>query len=69
MTLRRDDLNPEQLEHQRALDRSWVEAQWDLADPEFRAYLERSLGRLDTAEPAPLLTREEFLAKTKALDE
>ena len=34
-----------------------------------RAYLEESIGRLDAKEPAPLLTREEFLAQTKALDE
>lgn len=69
MALHREDLSPEQLEHQRALDRSWAEAQRDLADPQFRAYLEQSLRRLDTKEPVPLLTREEFLAQTKALDE
>lgn len=39
-----------------------------LADPEFRAYLDESIRRLDAKEPAPLLTREEFLAQTKALD-
>jgi len=69
VALRREDLSPEQLEHQRALDRSWTEAQRDLADPEFRNYLEQSLRQLDTKEPAPLLTREEFLAQTKPSDE
>ncbi len=69
MALRREDLSPEQLEHQRALDRSWAEAQRDLADPEFRPFLEQSLRRLDAKEPAPLLTREEFLAQTKVSDE
>ena len=69
VALRREDLTPEQLEHQRALDRSWAEAQRGLADPEFRAYLEASIRRLDAKEPAPLLTREEFLARTKVLDE
>jgi hypothetical protein len=69
MALRRDDLSPEQLEHQRALDRSWAAARRDLADAEFRAYLEQSLRRLDEKEPGPSLTREEFLAQTKALDE
>ena len=39
-----------------------------LADPEFRAYLDESIRRLDAKAPAPLLTREEFLAQTKALD-
>ena len=67
--MRREDLTPEQREHQRALDRSWAAAQRGLVDPEFRAYLEASLRRLDTKEPAPTLTREEFLAQTKALDE
>jgi hypothetical protein len=67
--LRRDDLSPEQLAHQRALDRSGAEAQRDLGDPELRAYLERSLQRLDTKAPTPLLTREEFLAKATAPDE
>lgn len=69
MALRREDLTPEQLEHQRALDRSWASAQRGLADPDFRAYLEDSIRRLDAKEPAPVLTREEFLAQTAALDE
>ena len=68
VALRRDDLTPEQLEYQRALDRSWAEAQRGLADPEFRAYLEDSIRRLDAKEPVPVLTREEFLAQTEALD-
>jgi hypothetical protein len=68
VALRREDLTPEQLDHQRSLDRSWGAAQRDLADPEFRAYLERSLRRLDAKEPAPMLTREEFLAQTTASD-
>jgi hypothetical protein len=50
MALRREDLSPEQLEHQQALDRSWAEAQRGLADPEFRAYLEDSIRRLDAME-------------------
>lgn len=69
MALRREDLTPEQLELQRALDRSWAEAQRGLADSEFRAYLEDSVRRLDAEEPAPILTREKFLAQTKLLDE
>lgn len=69
MALRREDLSTDQLEHQRALDRSWAEAQRGLADPEFRAHLEDSIRRLDARDPAPMLTREEFLAQTKALDE
>ena len=68
MALRREHLTPEQLAYQRALDRSWAEAQLGLADPEFRSYLDESIRRLDAKAPAPLLTREEFLAQTKALD-
>jgi hypothetical protein len=67
--MRREDLTPEQLERQRSLDRSWAEAQRGLADPAFRAYLEDSIRRLDTKEPAPTLTREEFLAQTRVVDE
>lgn len=40
-----------------------------LADLEFRTYLEDSIRRLDAKEPAPLLTREEFMAQTQVLDE
>lgn len=69
VALRREDLNPEQLERQRALDRSWAQAQRDLADPEFRSYLEQSIRRLDTEGPAPLLTRREFLAQATSTDE
>jgi hypothetical protein len=54
MAFRRDDLSGEQLAVQRALDRSWAAVQRSLADPEFRAYLEGSLRRLDAKEPAPL---------------
>lgn len=67
--MRREDLSPEQLDRQRALDRSWTEARRDLADPEFRVYLEASLSRIDTKEPEPLLTRDEFLAQTELPDE
>jgi hypothetical protein len=69
MTLHREDLTPEQLGRQEALDQSWAAAQRDLADPEFRAYLEASLRRLNEGPPAPLLTREEFLAQTEPRDE
>jgi len=65
MALHREDLGPEERERQDALDRSWEQAQRDLADPELRDYLEASLRRLDAGEPAPLLTREEFLAQTR----
>lgn len=68
MALRREDLTPEQLRRQEALDRSWEAAQRGLADPEFRAYLEASLRRLDEKAPAPMLTREEFLAQTEPRD-
>ena len=63
MALRREDLSPKERLRQEALDRSWAEAQRALADPEFRAYLEESLRRIDDGEPAPTLTREEFLAQ------
>jgi hypothetical protein len=69
MALHREDLTPEQLRRQEALDRSWAAAQRDLADPEFRAYLEESLRQLNEKAPAPLLTREEFLAQTEPRDE
>jgi hypothetical protein len=69
MKLHREDLNEEQLRRQEALDRSWAEAQRALADPEFRAYLEESLRQLDERAPAPLLTREEFLAQTEPREE
>jgi hypothetical protein len=69
MALRREDLTPEQRERQEALDRSWAGAQRGLADPEFRRYLEESMRRLDEKEPAPFLTREEFLAQTRLPDE
>ena len=65
MALHREDLTPEQLEYQRALDRSWAQAQRDLGDPEFRAYLEQSIRDLDQRRDVPLLSREEFLAQTE----
>ena len=52
MALRREDLSPEQLARQEGLDLSWAEAQRELADPEFRAYLEASIRRIDEGPPA-----------------
>jgi hypothetical protein len=65
MALRREDLSPEELQRQRALDRSWAAAQRDLADPDFRGRLEGSLQRLDSKPATPLLTREQFLEQTE----
>ena len=67
MALRREELSAEELAQQLALDRSWAEAQLGLADPEFRAYLDGSIRRLDAKESVALLTREEFLAQTRDL--
>jgi hypothetical protein len=69
VALRGETLTSEQLNRQRALDRSWTAAQRDLADPEFRARLEAVIRRIDDGEPAPRLSREEFLGLTKDLDE
>jgi len=69
VAFRREDLNAEQLERQRALDRSWAEAERGLADPEHCAYLDDSMRRLDAKEPMPLLSREPFLAQTPVTDE
>ena len=69
MALRREDLSPEQLEIQRGLDRSWAAAQQALANPEMRAYLEESMRRPGAKAPAPVLTRDEFLAQTPVADE
>lgn len=70
MALRREDLTAEQLAYQEGLDRSWASAQRQLADPEFRAYLEESIRELDAKDPRPpLLTSEEFLAQTEPVTE
>ena len=68
MALRREDLDPEALERQRALDRSWAAAQRSLADPMFRERLKQTIERLDAADPAPLLSRADFLTLTSLVD-
>ena len=64
MVLRREDLNPEELARQRALDRSWRAAQDSLSDPEFRAYLEASIERANLSDAKPI-SAEQFLAQTR----
>ena len=64
MAMRHDDLTEEQLELKRAYERSWENAQRQLADPEFRAYLEASIERVNQSSARPM-TREEFLAATE----
>lgn len=67
MAMRHDDLTEEQLELKRDYERSWENAQRQLADPEFRAYLEASIERVNTS-PAPRTSREEFLVATEPVD-
>lgn len=65
MALRHDDLNPEESARQKALDRSWRAAQESLVDPEFRAYLEASINRVNMSNAEPI-SREQFLAQTES---
>ena len=67
MVKRRDDLTEEQLELQRAYERSWENAQHQLADPGFRAYLEASIERVNQSAARPM-TRKAFLAATEPID-
>jgi hypothetical protein len=66
MALRREDLDEHEVARQSALNRTRAGAQRALADPEFRAYLERSLARLNASTSRQTLTGEEFLALTEA---
>ncbi len=63
MAVRREDLNPEEQDRQRAFDRSWAAAQDALADPDFRARLQASIDRVNRSEARPM-SGEEFLAHT-----
>ena len=67
MAMRHDDLTEEQLELQRAYQRSWDNAQRQLADPQFRAYLEASIERVNKSSAKPI-TSEEFLAMTEPVE-
>lgn len=69
VALRREDLTPEQMRYQRALDRSWAVVQQRLADAECVADFEASMRRIDSGEASPPLTRDEFLAQTQRLHE
>jgi hypothetical protein len=64
MALRHDDLNPEESAKQSALDRSWRAAQDALADPEFRAYLQASIERVNRSDAEPI-SGQQFLARTQ----
>lgn len=64
MAMRHDDLTDEQLDVQRAYDRSWQAAQETLADPEKRAWLEDGIARANASDAKPM-TDEEFLASTE----
>jgi hypothetical protein len=65
MSLRHEDLTPEEFSHQEGLDRSWVAAQEALADPAFRSYLERSIERVNQS-AAEAISANEFLAQTES---
>ncbi|MDE0805698.1 MAG: hypothetical protein OSA99_20540 [Acidimicrobiales bacterium] len=67
MTMRHDVLTKEQLDLQRMYRRSWDNAHRQLADPEFRAYLEASIDRVNEASAEPI-TNEEFLAMTEPVE-
>lgn len=67
MAMRHDDLTEEQLELQRAYQRSWDAAQEALADPEYRAWLEENIDRVNKSSAKPI-TREEFLGMTESTE-
>ena len=64
MATRHDNLSGEELNRQRALDRSWEAANRLLSEEEFRAYLDASIERVRSSE-ADAVTGDEFLAQTK----
>ena len=64
---RKHDLTEAQLELQRAYERSWENAQHQLADPGCRAYLEASIERVNQSAARPM-TRKAFLAATEPID-
>ena len=66
MAMRHEDMSDDELQRQAALERTWVGAQGSLADPEFRAYLETSIARLNASGSRTTLTRDEFLSLTEA---
>jgi len=68
MSLRHEELTPEELALQAGLDRSWAHAQKALADPVFRAHLEESIERVNRSSATPI-SKEEFLAQTESLIE
>lgn len=68
MSLRREELTPEELALQEGLDRSWAHAQKALADPAFRAHLEESIERANRSSAKPI-SKEEFLAQTESITE
>ena len=64
MSLRHEELTPDELALQEGLDRSWAYAQKALADPAFRAELEQAIDRADNSS-APTISKSEFLAQTE----
>ena len=65
MSLRHENLTPEELALKRDLDRSWEGAQKALGDPLFRAYLEQSIERLNSSLSTKPLSKDQFLARTE----
>lgn len=64
MSLRHEELAPEELALQEGLNRSWAHAQEALADPVFRAHLEETIDRVNRSSATPI-SKEEFLARCK----
>jgi hypothetical protein len=64
MSLRHEELTPEELALQAGLDRSWAYAQNALADPAFRAELEQAIDRANRSSAVPI-SKAEFLAQTE----
>lgn len=67
MATRQEKLSADEIERQRALDRSWETARRLLADDEFAAYLTASIARVQSSDAAPV-SAEEFLAMTPVDD-
>lgn len=65
MSLRHEELSPQDSQRQHELQRSWANAQDALADPQFRARLEDSIARVNASAATATMSKDEFLAETE----
>jgi len=66
MSVRQEELSPEELALQDGLNRSWANAKRALSDPAFVLYVEESIARVNESRTTATMSKDAFITSTES---